>query len=261
MEPVPSLEYPPMARSAAPKKKTSPVPAFLLTFALLLVIGFAGASLVPSLIQGKLEKRISQTLKLKTEIEKFQFHPGRHEVLFSLDVSNPGGFPDSRMARIGRVRVDYAFSGLPFRGMDVQRVETAFDEFRLIKNEKGDLNLPALPTPSGKTQVIDEWILNLGPLTFTDLSAGHPIQKTFNLDLSNEIYRNVKGIAGMAEILRWEILKRTGIEEKILIPEIKPIGGQSAEVQTGSVPAVSTAPESAQSASSPSPVPSVPAAG
>jgi hypothetical protein len=59
---------------------------------------------------------------------------------------------------------------------------------------------------------IEELILNLDSVTYTDLTGEQPVhQKTFDLGLKDATYRNVKGVAGIIEIINWEILKRTGI--------------------------------------------------
>ena len=108
----------------------------------------------------------------------------------------------------------------------IQKVEINFKELRLVRNEVGSINLRIQPPLLAAGSTIDEVVINLGSLTYTDLSSGHPVQKTFDLGLNKAVYRNVKGAAGIMEIVNWEVLKRTGVEteqkSKPAPPEMKP---------------------------------------
>lgn len=162
---------------------------------------------------------------------------------------NPKGFPAGEFAVMDQVRGDYLPPVILGSAPDLKRLEIDMSQVRLIRNEKGELNLPKLLASRVGVDTIDEVWLNLGPLTYTDLTGPQPVQNSFDLGLKNSVYRNVKGVSGIVEILNWEILKRTGIEEKTGVPgtEIKPIDGSPAADQTSPESAPSTPPESSPS--------------
>lgn len=192
----------------------------------LLLIGLLTVFLLPSAAKALMIRNLSKTTGLGVTMESVKLSLIRPQFLIQgLRFSNPDGFPSAELTEIGTLKVRYFPPPLFGLWIDVRRVELHFKEFRLVRNEAGNLNLPAVVPRQRVRGTINEVALNLGTVTYTDLSQGQPIQKTFNLQLESATYRNVKGIAGIVEIVNWEVLKRTGVEEQEPAPlaEIKPI--------------------------------------
>lgn len=210
-----------MRKTAVPKKSSNPILAFGL---FLILIGALAVFLLPRTAKAFLSARLSRTIGLPVEIRELNFSltPSQFSMK-DLRFLNPPGFPPTELAAIKEVKALYSFSPVTVGRLSLKKVEVDFKELRLIRNKTGRLNLPEPPKVLAGG-LIDEVILNLGPVTYTDLSEGQPVQKTFDLGLRNALYRNVKGVVGILEIVNWEALKRTGVEaEAPVIPEIKPI--------------------------------------
>lgn len=210
-----------MKKAAASKKSSKPLLALGGGVALLLL------SLVVFLLPlaGKvfLQSRLSKTTGLLVRIGQVHFSLTRPRFLIKdLEFLNSKGFPPAPLARIGEVRVGYLPPAVLGEGFELAKVEIDFKEFRLVRSEAGSLNLPAPRPVPLRGERIGELVLNLGPLTYTDLSGERPLQQSYDLKLEKALYRNVKGVSGILEILNWEILKRTGVEEKPK-PPAKPV--------------------------------------
>lgn len=241
-------------------KKTSSVRFAALLLVLIILLG---AFLFPKVIRAVVLGSLTRATGLEVTAGAAELDCLRSEISFrGLQISNPEGFPAGSLASLGEFRLQYALPPFSVGRAGITRLKLNFNEFRLIRNESGILNLPRVRQASGPSPLIDEVILNLGTVTFTDLSGPEAVQQTYELGLTNEVYRNVKGISGVLEIINWEVLKRTGVEaEAKPIPEIRPSAGLPAGDQTASGPAESAPPESAPAPTEPSPAPSAPAAG
>ena len=242
-------------------RSSSPLGALVVGLFLLILLA---VFVSPWMIQGSIQNRLSKATGLSVNIGSAHFKLTQPSFwIKDLQLLNPKGFPAAPLAQIGEVTGQYSRASFLLGQPRFKKIRITFKEFRLIRNDKGELNLPKLAVPVSGNTVINELELNLNAVTYTDLSTGQPVQQTFNLGLTNSIFRNVKGISGIVEILGWEILKRTGVPEKITppFPNVKPIAELKAAAQTGSALAPSIPPAKGQSQSAPSPVPSAPKAG
>lgn len=245
------------------KQKSSGLPSNLggLVVGLFLIV-LLGVFISPWFAQRLVQNRLSNATGLHLRIGTVHFNLTRPKFwIKDLQFYNPKGFPASPLALIEEVNAKYSPFSVLLGRPHFKKVQVNFKEFRLMRNDRGLLNLPAASSSvSGAQATIDELDINLDKVTFTDLSTGQPQQQTFNLGLVNSTYRNVKGVAGIVEILNWEVLKRTGVPEKITVPTIpvKPIAELRAVTQTSSTsaPPPQTLPGSAPSKSSPSSAPS-----
>lgn len=229
-----------MKKAVAAKRETAPLVVVLL---ILLVIGISAVFLLPRAVETLLLGRISKAAGLEATLGDFQMSLTKPEFsLKDLFLLNPPDFPSAPLAVVNEAKVQFLPPPVLGISLDVKRVEVNFGEFRLIRNEKGNLNLPASQVPEKVRDTFDEVFLNLNTVTYTDLSGGQPVQTTFEIGLQNGLYRNVKGIRGIIEIVNWEVLKRTGIEEKVSVaPTAEPPGVPVLE------PAPAPAPETAES--------------
>ena len=180
----------------------------------LILIGLLGVFFLPPTIMTLLASRLSEVTGLPVNIRNLNISFSAPEFFIKdLKFLNPKGFPASELANIGEVKVQYVPPPLVLGRLDVKKVEVNFKELRLVRNEAGDINLPIQLPIQAVGDTIDEVVLNLGSMTYTDLSGKQPLQKTYELGLNKAIYRNVKGVAGIMEIISWEVQKRAGIEK------------------------------------------------
>ncbi|GEM_PF-1188844 len=252
-----------MKKATTKQKPSNRIGSLATAFVALFLLGCFLVFLLPAVVESVFQGQLSKATGLPVELGRVHFSLSQPQFsIQDVQVLNPVGFPAGPLAEVSEARVRYAPSAKFVGGFELKRLEIDFKDFRVLRNEKGVLNLP-IGVLTGRGSVIEEVKLNLASVTYTDLSGRQPAQQTFELGLTNAIYRNVKGIPGILEILNWEILKRTGLEEKKApaLSEIKPIAGLPAANQTapGAVP---TPPSQANStASEPSPAPSAQAAG
>ena len=202
-----------MKKTASLKKSSNfilNVGIFLILLAVLAVLFF------PRAAKAILTAQLTKLVGLPVTIREMDFSLTEPQFLINgLLFANPHGFPAAELAQISKVKVQYVPSFAMLGRFNLKRVEVNFKELRLVRNQKGTINLPLKPpTQAVGDMIIDEVVLNLGPLTYTDLSGKEPVQKTFDMGLNQAIYRNVKGVAGIMEIVSWEVLKRTGLEAK-----------------------------------------------
>lgn len=236
-----------MTKAVAAKRETTP---FVVILLVLLVIGSLTVFLLPRAVEALILGRIAKATGLEATVGEFQIGLARSEFsLKDLFLLNPPDFPSAPLAVVSEAKVQFLPPPVLGISLDVKRVEVNFSEFRLIRNEKGVLNLPASQVPEKVRDPFDEVLLNLNTVTYTDLSGGQPVQTTFNIALQNGLYRNVKGIGGIVEIVNWEVLKRTGIEEKVSAAPAPPPGPPSVPIlEPSPVPAEpAPAPEAAES--------------
>jgi len=246
-----------MAKVLPVKRPTSLLTVLGTPLVCLLLIAVLAILVFPWAAETLLQSHLTRVTGLSVMIGEVDFSLTRPQFsVKGLQFSNPKDFPDALLAQVGEAKVRYSRRALLRGKLDLRKVKVYFSEFRLVRNEMGNLNLPAIGSSRGET--IEEVVLNLGSLTYTDLSSLQPAEEAFDLGLSNSIFRNVKGVSGIVEILNWEILKRTGVEERKAPapPEImptaeSPTAGQSAPELAASIP-----PESGLSESAPSGAPS-----
>lgn len=208
----------------------------------------------PQAAKALFTRGLSKATGLAVTIRQLDFNFSQPQLLFNdLLLRNPQGFPEAELAKISKVKLHYVPAFALLGQLNLKKVEIDFNELRLIRNEAGDINLPSTPPLQAVGDVIiEELVLDLKSLTYTDLSGQEPVQKTFDVGLEKAVYRNVKGVAGIMEIVSWEVMKRTGIEAKTE-PQAAPAAtgpepsSQSAETAPPAEaenPAVSPAPQS-----------------
>lgn len=242
-------------KATATKRNLASAPsslgAVVVTFFLLALLG---VFLSPWVARALIQSQLSKTTGLPVSLGNVHFSvTGPRFSIKDLQFSNPRGFPSAPLAQVSEVKARYSPLSAVLGRPHFKRLQVTFREFRLMRNESGSLNLPSVAGGAVGRADIDELELTLVPLTYTDLSSGQPTQKTYDMDLIKSVYRNVKGVAGIVEILNWEILKRTGLPEKVTPapPQVKPTASETPVIiQMGpaaapQAPAESTVPSQA----------------
>ena len=252
-----------MKKATTKQKPSSRISNLATAFVALFLLGCLLVFLLPAVVESVFQGQLSKATGLPVELGKVHFSLTQPQFsVQDIQIMNPPDFPAGPLAEVSEARVRYAPSPKFVGGFELKRLEIDFRGFRVLRNEKGILNLP-LGVSTSRGPVIKEVKLNLASATYTDLSGGQPSQQTFELGLTNAVYRNVKGISGLLEILNWEVLKRTGLEEKKAptLPEVKPIAELPTANQTVPGAAPSAPAQANLSTSAPSPDPSAPKAG
>lgn len=235
-------------------KKSSPL-ATLMVGILLFSLG-ALWILLPRMVESKTLQTLEKITSLSAKISTFQFSLSKGRLIIKgLQLMNPAGFPEAALVSLSEVRGNFTPLSVLGGRLDLNRLELDFEDFRLMRNNLGVLNLTAMLQNLKEEGRIEEVVINLPSVTYTDLSGAQPVQNTFDLALNQAVYRNVKGISGILEIIHWEVVKRTGVEE-----EVKPIAESPVAEQSSPVPVLSALPESTPAPSEPSPAPSAPEA-
>lgn len=146
-----------------------------------------------------------------------------------LKLFNPAGFPDEAMVNIPEIYVAYDFAALLKGRAHLRELRFALDEFSVVRNEKGVLNLdtlkslskapapgngapapaPSKSTPKPKVQ-IDLFNLKVGRVFFKDYTGGQPSVKTFHIDL-NETYKDIQDPDALVRLIVARALMNTSI--------------------------------------------------
>ena len=144
----------------------------------------------------------------------------------NLRILNPEGFKDKNMLNMPEIYVDYDLGAI-FRGK-VHLTETRINmqEFTVVKNEKGKLNLDSLKVvqaqksgskPAEKAGAkapeiqIDKLRLKIGKVLYKDYSAGgEPSIKEFNVNV-DEQYTNITNPYTLVSLIVVKALMNTSI--------------------------------------------------
>jgi uncharacterized protein involved in outer membrane biogenesis len=152
-------------------------------------------------------------------------------ILFEgVKIGNPQGFPEGACAEFQKFFGDIEVSSLWERKSHFETVKIEFKELRIIRNQKGVFNLMQLgPVSSQKSDPsrqpskngssvkrgavqVDHLFITLQKVTYTDLSAAMPIQRSFELPLDHAEFNNVGGAADITRILVAEMMKKIALE-------------------------------------------------
>ena len=172
--------------------------------------------------------RLATGLSLK--IEKFDFSLTKGTIkIENLELLNPRGFPDRTMIKMPKIGVGLDWPGL-FKGkVRLRELSLFLQEFTVVKNQKGEVNLNALKAVSGNGKSREKGkkpekkngkapefgieLLNLrvDRVVFKDYSKGvSPSVKEFNINL-RESYSKVPNLYFVTSLIVVKTLTRTTI--------------------------------------------------
>lgn len=142
----------------------------------------------------------------------------------ALKLHNPTGFPDKLMLQMPEIYVDYDLGALLKKKVHLEELRLNLEEFTVVKNEKGELNLDSLkvvqaqkegskPEEKGEApqMQIDRLELKIGKVIYKDYSKGKtPSVKEFDINL-DERYENITNPYSLVSLIVVKALMNTTI--------------------------------------------------
>jgi len=144
-----------------------------------------------------------------------------------LTLLNPAAFPDPVMVDLPEIYIDYNLATFLKKKVWLEEVRLNLEEFFIIKNSKGELNIDSLKEIGGKEKIqtpkeeskptkmlpvqIDILKLKIGKVVYKDYSKGEkPKVQTFNLNI-DERFENITDPQLFARLMVMKALVRTNI--------------------------------------------------
>ncbi|NQT89817.1 MAG: hypothetical protein HQ558_01010 [Candidatus Omnitrophica bacterium] len=192
----------------------------------IVAIGFTVIATKDIIIRSAVIKAIHHTTGLKVSVKglKTSLHSGIIDVT-GLKVYNPSGFHDKIMADIPLIYMDADLKGMLKGRISFNDIKIHLNEFTIIRDEKGQVNVNSIktikekekPEPEKKAAEpkplnIDLLQLKIGSVIYKDYSKGDPplIRKyALNID---EKYKDVKDLASVVNIIVAKAMKKAALE-------------------------------------------------
>ncbi|MFZ5802073.1 MAG: AsmA family protein [Candidatus Omnitrophota bacterium] len=170
-----------------------------------------------------------------------------------LELSNPKDFEDPTMLDMPKIYLDFDLPAV-FKGKThIEAIMIHLDQFNVIKNKDGKLNLDALkavseskkPAPAAEKKPapapqvsIDFLELKIGKVVYKDYSLGEkPVVKEFAINL-NEQFTDIKDINDLSKIILVKALSGTVIGQLVNF-DVSGFASQVSDTLAGSATAVS----------------------
>jgi hypothetical protein len=148
-------------------------------------------------------------------------------------LKNPAGFHDTVLVDIPKIFVAYARASIFSGKVHLKNIEFDMNQFTVVKNEKGELNLDRLKALQGtqkapaqttqqksKTQAkpipiqIDMMRLKIGKVVYTDYSGGQPSTKEFRINL-DQSYENITDLYSVVRLIVLKAMLSSGISNLV----------------------------------------------
>ena len=150
-----------------------------------------------------------------------------------LKLKNPSGFHDTELVNIPKILVAYERGAIFTGKVHLKQIEFDMEQFNVVKNEKGALNLdrlralqgtqkPAAPTPQQKPKApskpipiqIDTMRLKIGKVVYTDYSSGSPVTKEFRINL-DQSFQNITDLNSVTRLIVMKAMMSSGISNLV----------------------------------------------
>ena len=236
----------------------------LIAVAIILVLSLAKDFIIKTAV----EKGVEVVTGLKLNIGSLNVGVIRPiTAIKNMRLFNPAGFPDKIMMNISEIYVHYDLPAIIGGKVHLPEVRLGLQEFTVVKNSKGELNLDALKNvqaqkdgkagaqKSGKPAEqktagkapdiqIDKLSLSIGKVVYKDYSKGAaPSVKEFNVNL-NEVYKDVDNPYTLASLIVVKALIGTPIAALSNF-DLKGLQGSVSNAMAGAQKAASAAADKA----------------
>ncbi|MFH1360486.1 MAG: AsmA family protein [Candidatus Omnitrophota bacterium] len=198
----------------------------IIVLAVLLVLGITKNLLMKAAIQGGVKTVTGCSLSM----QKFGFGILTTKTdIRGLKLYNPAGFVDKVMLSMPEILVDYNLTSL-FKGKaHLSDMKINMEEFVVVKNKDGKVNLNVLKESLAKEEApgekpkeakkkakmpeiqIDNMELKIGKVIYKDYSkGGEPTIKEYDINL-NEQYKNINNVQSLVGLIVFKALAKTSI--------------------------------------------------
>jgi hypothetical protein len=151
----------------------------------------------------------------------------------NLVVKNPAGFHDTSLVDIPKILVDFELGSFLRGKGHIENIEFGLDQFTVVKNEKGELNLDRLkalagtqkpsaqkpqqePTTPSKPMPmqIDVMRLKIGKVVYIDYSGGQPTTKEFKINL-DQTFQNISDLQSVVRLIVLKAMLSSGLSNLV----------------------------------------------
>ncbi len=151
----------------------------------------------------------------------------------NLVVKNPAGFHDTSLVDIPKILVDFELGSFLKGKGHIENIEFNMDQFTVVKNEKGELNLDRLkalagtqkpsaqkpqqePTAPSKPMPmqIDVMRLKIGKVVYVDYSGGQPATKEFKINL-DQTFQNISDLQSVVRLIVLKAMLSSGLSNLV----------------------------------------------
>ena len=133
-----------------------------------------------------------------------------------LKVFNPPGYPEKVMLDVPEVYIDFRLKSLMGQKMDIHELRLNLQEFYVIKNEKGKVNVQEIKLPEQKGEKKDAQIksfqLQIAKVIYKDYSKTPFVIKEYPIYLS-EKFSNVYNLAMLSRLVVVRAVTSTTIRQ------------------------------------------------
>jgi hypothetical protein len=150
-----------------------------------------------------------------------------------LVLKNPTGFHDTTLVNIPKILVAYKRDAIFTGKVHLKDIEFDLEQFTVVKNEKGELNLDRLKALQGTQKApaqtpkqapkapakpipvqIDRMRLKIGKVVYTDYSSGQPVNKEFNINI-DQTYENITDLYSVVRLIVLKAMMSSGISNLV----------------------------------------------
>ncbi len=150
-----------------------------------------------------------------------------------LVLKNPSGFHDTVLINVPKILVAYERGAIFSGKMHFKDLEFDMQQFTVVKNEKGELNLDRLRALQGTQKApaqttrqrpkapakaipiqIDAMRLKIGKVVYIDYSGGQPTTKEFSINI-DQSYQNITDLNSVVRLIVLKAMMSSGISNLV----------------------------------------------
>lgn len=173
---------------------------------------------------------LQAALGVRVKVKEVKINFSDISILFGdIEIGNPYSFfSQEPLARIPKVFMDVAISSFWEKRIHFEAIDLNIQELHVIRDRDGRINLLSLKTFDQDNQQlsqpseqktgqplgfqIDQMILSLGRVRYTDSMQPDSQERGFYLGMDRARYENIGGLKDIVKVISWETLKRIGLE-------------------------------------------------